>query len=114
MEGSLRRIMTGTRDPYILKELAAKSGLHIITNDGTSINATQQKILRAAIRTSIETELPIQCHTIGGDNALHAGEIMKQAGFDRERFIWVHAQTGKDLALLSQDTGWYFDLTTTC
>ncbi|NHW35161.1 phosphotriesterase [Paenibacillus aceris] len=138
------------RDPYLLKELAAKSGLHLVTNtgfykapylppfvyqateqdladlwirearngigdsgvfpgyikialnDGTSINETQQKILRAAIRTSLETGLPIQCHTIGGDTALHAGEIMKQAGFDRERFIWVHAQTGKDLAVHQQ------------
>jgi phosphotriesterase-related protein len=135
------------RDPYVLKDLSTKSGLHLVTNtgfykapylppfvyqatepelsdlwireaqngigdsgvfpgyikialnDGTSINETQQKILRAAIRTSFETGLPIQCHTIGGDTALHAGEIMREAGFDRERFIWVHAQTGKDLAV---------------
>jgi phosphotriesterase-related protein len=71
--------------------------IKIALNDGTAINTMQQKILRAAIRTSLETDLPIQCHTIGGDTALHASEIMKQAGFNRERFIWVHAQTGKDL-----------------
>ncbi|MDF2964543.1 MAG: phosphotriesterase [Paenibacillus sp.] len=69
----------------------------IALNDGTEINDTQQKILRAAMRTSLETGLPIQCHTIGADIAAHAGDIMKQAGFDRERFIWVHAQTCKDI-----------------
>ncbi|MCL6458042.1 MAG: TatD family hydrolase [Gorillibacterium sp.] len=76
--------------------------IKIALNDGTAIDQTQQKILRAAIRTSRETALPIQCHTIGGDIALHANEIMKQAGFDRERFIWVHAQTGKDLTAHKQ------------
>ncbi|QGQ99735.1 phosphotriesterase [Paenibacillus psychroresistens] len=76
--------------------------IKIALNDGTAIDETQQKILRAAIRTSLETGLPIQCHTIGGDVALHANEIMKQAGFDRERFIWVHAQTGKDLTVHKQ------------
>jgi predicted metal-dependent phosphotriesterase family hydrolase len=133
------------RDPYILKQLSEKSGLHIITNtgfykspylppfayeasiqgladiwtreaqdgignsgvlpgyikialnDGTAINEVQEKILRAAILTSMETGLTIQCHTIGGDVALHANEIMKHSGFSRERFIWVHAQSGKDL-----------------
>jgi predicted metal-dependent phosphotriesterase family hydrolase len=132
------------RDPYILKQLSEKSGLHMITNtgfykspylppfvyetdikeladiwireasdgigesgvypgyikialnDGTAIDETQEKILRAAIRTSMETGLAIQCHTIGGDIALHANEIMKHAGFNRERFIWVHAQSCKD------------------
>jgi phosphotriesterase-related protein len=73
--------------------------IKIALNDGTAIDETQQKILRAAIRTSLETGLPIQCHTIGGDIALHANEIMKQADFDRERFIWVHAQTGKELTV---------------
>jgi phosphotriesterase-related protein len=76
--------------------------IKIALNDGPAIDETQQKILRAAIRTSLETDLAIQCHTVGGDTALHANEIMKQVGFDRERFIWVHAQTGKDLTVHKQ------------
>ncbi|GGD93971.1 phosphotriesterase family protein [Paenibacillus nasutitermitis] len=71
--------------------------IKIALNDGTTINDTQQKILRAAMRTSLETGLPIQCHTIGGDIALHANEIMRREHFERSRFIWVHAQTGTDL-----------------
>ncbi|MBP3967393.1 hypothetical protein [Paenibacillus lignilyticus] len=77
-----------------------ESGVHpgyikIALNDGTTIDEMQLKILRAAIRTSLETSLPIQCHTIGHSIALHAYEIMKLAHFDQERFIWVHAQTFK-------------------
>jgi len=77
------------------------SGVHpgfikIALNDGTAIDDTQQKILRAALRTSQETGLPIQCHTIGDDVAVHADHIMEQAGFDRERFIWIHGQTCRD------------------
>lgn len=133
------------RDPYILKELSRKSGLHLITNtgfytrpylppfvhqaserdlsdiwirearkrigesgvypgdikialnNGTIIDEIQQKILRAAIRTSLETNLPIQCHTIGEDVALHAQEIMQQADFGLDHFIWVHAQSCRDM-----------------
>lgn len=73
--------------------------IKIAINDGPRIDETQQKILRAAIRTSLETGLPIQCHTVGGDAALHANEIMQLAGFDRERFIWVHAQTCIDMTV---------------
>jgi phosphotriesterase-related protein len=70
--------------------------IKIALNNGTAIDDTQMKILLAAMRTSLETGLPIQCHTIGSDVALHAYEIMKRAHFDQERFIWVHAQTFKD------------------
>jgi predicted metal-dependent phosphotriesterase family hydrolase len=132
------------RDPYILKELSKRSGVHLITNtgfykkpylpafvyesteqelaklwtkeafdgigesgvypgfikialnDGLAIDEIQLKILRAALRTSLETGLPIQCHTIGSDVALHAYEVMEREHFDQERFIWIHAQTFND------------------
>ncbi|SFS72599.1 hypothetical protein [Paenibacillus sp. BC26] len=83
--------------------------IKIALNDGTTIDDVQLKILRAAMRTSQETSLPIQCHTIGHDIALHAYEIMKLAQFDQERFIWVHAQTFKDTDVykrLAEAGGW--------
>jgi phosphotriesterase-related protein len=70
--------------------------IKIALNDGSVIDKTQLKILRAAMRTSLETGLPIQCHTIGSDIAMNAYEVMKQAQFDQKRFIWVHAQTFQD------------------
>lgn len=73
--------------------------IKIALNDGPRINEVQLKILRAALRASLETGLPIQSHTVGGDAALHAYEIMQSTGFDPERFIWVHAQTCDDLTI---------------
>lgn len=70
--------------------------IKIALNDGAVIDETQLKILRAAMRTSLETGLPIQCHTIGPEVAMHAYEIMNDSHFDMSRFIWVHAQTFQD------------------
>lgn len=141
------------RDPYVLRELSDRTGLHLITNtgfykspylpqfvyqaserelsdlwirearegigesgvfpgyikialnDGTAISDVHQTLLKAAIRTSLETGLAIQCHTIGGDTALHAHAIMKEAAFDRDRFIWIHAQTCEDLTIQQRLAG---------
>jgi predicted metal-dependent phosphotriesterase family hydrolase len=70
--------------------------IKIALNDGQAVDEIQLKILRAALRTSLETGLPIQCHTIGSDVALHAYEVMEREHFDQERFIWIHAQTFND------------------
>ncbi|RED64806.1 hypothetical protein [Cohnella lupini] len=76
--------------------------IKIALNDGKAIDDVQQKILRAAIRTSLETGLTIQCHTIGDDVAAHADRIMEEVSFDRERFIWVHAQSSIDKTILQR------------
>ena len=73
--------------------------IKIALNDGKVIDSTQLKILHAALRTSLETGLTIQCHTIGGDIALHAKSVMEQEGFNLERFVWIHAQTCDDLSI---------------
>lgn len=72
----------------------------IALNDGDAIDEVQQTILRAAMRTSHETGLPVQCHTIGAAVAEHALALMDEAGFDPERFIWIHAQSCADLTVL--------------
>mgnify|MGYP001357099835 FL=1 len=36
-------------------------------------------------------------HTIGGEAALEALGIMREAGFDPRRFIWTHADSEPDL-----------------
>jgi predicted metal-dependent phosphotriesterase family hydrolase len=83
--------------------------IKIALNDGTAIDEIQLKILRAAMRASLDTGLPIQCHTIGSGVAMHAHDVMKQAQFDQERFIWVHAQTFQDddvYLRLAAEGGW--------
>ncbi len=83
--------------------------IKIALNDGSAIDEIQLKILRAAMRASLDTGLPIQCHTIGSDVAMHAYDVMKQEVFDQERFIWVHAQTFQDddvYRRLADEGGW--------
>ncbi|MCI3922898.1 hypothetical protein MO973_21985 [Paenibacillus sp. TRM 82003] len=83
--------------------------IKIALNDGAVIEEIQRKLLRAAMRTSLETGLPIQCHTIEADIAEHAYEIMKQSGFEQQRFIWVNAQTFLREELyrkLAEEGGW--------
>jgi predicted metal-dependent phosphotriesterase family hydrolase len=71
--------------------------IKIALNTGRLI-PVQEKILRAAIETSTETGLVIQAHTIGGEAIIHVLEIMEETDFDPGRFIWVHADTEKDIS----------------
>ena len=81
--------------------------------DGTDIKAGWIKIalsddgpreievrnLQAAAITSKATGAVIGCHTIGGAAARKELEILKAAGHDLSRFIWIHAQTERDTAI---------------
>lgn len=69
-----------------------------LSNSNRRILPIQQKILSAAIRTSKQTGLTIQAHTIGGLTILHALEIIQENDFDPSKFIWVHADSELDLA----------------
>lgn len=58
--------------------------------------------LRAAARASQNTGAVIASHTIGGRVAQKEMDVLEEAGLDLHRFIWVHAQTEPDLALLQE------------
>jgi phosphotriesterase-related protein len=136
------------RDPILLKNLSATSGLNIITNTGyygasndkyipkhaytetadqlaarwimeseNGINGTgikpgfikigvmsgnlselHQKLITAAARTHLKTGLTIASHTGPAIPAFEQIEILKKEGAAPEAFIWVHAQSEKDLS----------------
>jgi phosphotriesterase-related protein len=56
--------------------------------------------LKAAARASRNTGAVIASHTIGGRIARIEMNILEEAGLDLGRFIWVHAQTEPDIAVL--------------
>jgi phosphotriesterase-related protein len=135
------------RDPLLLKQLSASSGLNIITNtgyygagnnkymprssfeessdqissrwvkewelgiDGTgikpgfikigvgsdSLSDHHRKIVTAAARTHLKTGLTIASHTGPSLPAFEQIEVLREEGVSPEAFIWVHAQTEKDL-----------------
>ena len=83
-----------------------------ISDDG--ITALETRNLRAAARASLNTGAIIASHTIGGKVARHEMDILEKAGLDLHRFIWVHAQTEPDLAILREaaSRGAYIELDT--
>jgi phosphotriesterase-related protein len=66
------------------------------------LNATldelDRKLVRAAAIASRETGLTIASHTGSGAAALEQLEIMDRERVRPEKFVWVHAQSGKDHA----------------
>lgn len=70
-----------------------KPGFLKIALDDGSISLLQEKILRAASRTSLKTNLSIQCHAILSETVLQATSILKEEGVDFSKFIWAHADS---------------------
>lgn len=71
--------------------------IKIALGDTGVITKFQEKILRAAARTSIKTKLPIQCHTIPADSAINAVKIVEEENLPLNKFIWVHSDVEQNL-----------------
>lgn len=70
--------------------------------------------LKAAAKASQNTGAVIGSHTIGGVVARKEMDVLEAAGLDLSRFIWIHAQTEPDLAILKEaaQRGAYVELDT--
>lgn len=58
--------------------------------------------LKAAAKASQVTGAVIASHTVGGKVAGKEMDVLEAAGLDLRRFIWVHAQTEPDIAVLKK------------
>ncbi|GKX66478.1 phosphotriesterase family protein [Inconstantimicrobium mannanitabidum] len=74
--------------------------IKIALGDTGEITEFQEKILRAAARTSIKTSLPIQCHTIPAKSAVEAVSIIEEEKLQLNKFIWVHADVEKNTEII--------------
>lgn len=74
--------------------------IKIALGDTGEITEFQEKILRAAARTSIKTSLPIQCHTIPAKSAVEAVSIVEEEKLQLNKFIWVHADVEKNTEII--------------
>lgn len=63
------------------------------------ITPCEAKILRAAARAGRATGAVIGSHTIRGRVVADQLDIIEQAGYTPERFIWIHTQAEPDFAL---------------
>jgi phosphotriesterase-related protein len=63
------------------------------------ITATEAKILRAAAEAGKTTNAVIGSHTIRGRVVREQLDILDNAGYRADRFIWIHTQAEADFAL---------------
>ena len=59
----------------------------------------EQILLRAAARAGRQTGATIGVHTVSGRVALDQLNIIEDASYSPERFIWIHTQVEKDVQL---------------
>jgi len=60
----------------------------------------QEKLLRAAIKTSLEIGLRIQCHVYQEPSVKRVFEILEEENLPFDNFIWVHADAKMDISLI--------------
>ena len=75
-----------------------KPGFIKIGVDNGNLSEMHKKLIAAAAITHLKTGLVIASHTGPAIPAFEQIEILKQEGVSPEAFIWVHAQSEKDLA----------------
>jgi phosphotriesterase-related protein len=63
------------------------------------LTETERKILRAAARAGAQTGAIIGSHTIRGWVVREQLQVIEEAGYSANRFIWIHTQAEPDVAL---------------
>ncbi len=63
------------------------------------MTSCEAKLLRAAAKAGAATNAIIGSHTIRGRVVRDQLDILEQAGYTAERFIWIHTQAEPDFAL---------------
>lgn len=65
--------------------------------DPEGLSVDEEKILRAAAQAGLETGAVIGSHTLHGSVLHQQLDIVEEAGYTADRFIWIHAQAEDDL-----------------
>ncbi|OPZ16619.1 MAG: hypothetical protein BWZ10_01391 [candidate division BRC1 bacterium ADurb.BinA364] len=76
-----------------------RAGFIKIAADKEPLNEFQKRQLRAAARASIRTGAAIASHTPSGARAIEQADFLADSGARLNRFVWVHAQNEKDMAI---------------
>jgi phosphotriesterase-related protein len=66
--------------------------------DSGPLSALDEKLVRAACRTHLETGLTIASHTGPAQPAFEQLQVLAEEGIDPSAWIWVHAQNEDDIA----------------
>lgn len=72
--------------------------IKISVNEGDPLSAIDQKLVRAAAITHLNTGLTIASHTGTWNTAIQEVRILQEMGVEPSEFVWVHAQNEPDFA----------------
>ena len=97
-EDRLRAWMLGELEGEI-EGSGVQAGFIKLSAGDDGMTATEQKVLRAAARAAATVNAVIGSHTIRGRVVGDQLDILAQAGYTPERFIWIHAQAEPDFDL---------------
>jgi len=79
----------------------AKPGfIKMALGDEGEIFPLQDKLLRAAIKTSLHTGLRIHCHVWLAESMLRVIEILDEEQLPYDHFIWVHADASMKMSMI--------------
>lgn len=85
-----------------IENTGVKAGFIKLASDKTSLTDFQKRMLRASAEASLKTGAAIAIHTTNESRAIEQADLLEAAGLPLNRFIWVHAQSGKDLNTVKQ------------
>ena len=74
-----------------IKDSGVRAGFIKLSSGDDGFTPVEEKILRAAARTSCKTGSVIASHTIRGDVIFQQLKLLEELGVPPDRFIWVHA-----------------------
>ena len=97
-EDALRDWMLGELQGTI-KHSDVQAGWIKLSAGDEGLTECEKKILRAAAQAGAETNAAIGSHTVKGRVVLEQLDLLEEAGYTPERFIWIHTQNEPDLAL---------------
>ncbi len=70
--------------------------IKIAVDTDTALSAIDEKIVRAAARTHLQTGLTIVSHTCTDAPALQQVAVLESEGISLKAWVWTHAQDGTD------------------
>ncbi len=97
-EARLRDWMLGELQDQI-EGSGVRAGFIKLSAGDDGITAAEAKVLRAAARAGAAANAVIGSHTIRGRVVRDQLDIIEDAGYRAERFIWIHTQAEPDFAL---------------
>jgi len=97
-EEALREWMIGELNAGI-EESGVRAGWIKLSAGDDGLTPTESKVLRAAAGAGRATNAVIGSHTIRGRVVQEQLNILEEAGYSPQRFIWIHAQAEPDFSL---------------